>query len=399
MPPFVQPMLHALDRMKRREVLRPQQVTTHAREVLVQRFGTSLHPVEAAFAHGGTGLIGAHTHYFDGFALLMPLYVGTAVAIRLAEAGRSQVAFEGEETAWDLAEAQNDEATPFWVKLVRETVHRWMPPGAAVEVAIVSTIQPEYIDAYLAALGVATARAVQALFSVPLSTPALMQEVRTLVEQSAGFPFSIAYPIAADAGRPSTFTLIDTHTLDHLPLEAPAKDVAGWGMVTATHGMLREAALYRQRKTLVEEATHLLRQKAFPAMASIRELEHRHLPDALAVLPEAYRPVIRHLVSENQRVQKLVAATRRKDWQMFGALLLMSQASVSKDWGSDNERVSFVVQQVEDLSLEGMYGAFATGRGGCVLAMGKTFVVPQALDRIRTAFEARFGDVPKVALL
>jgi len=134
-------------------------------------------------------------------------------------------------------------------------------------------------------------------------------------------------------------------------------------------------------------------------MPSIRDLEHRPLPDALAALPEAYRPVIRHLVSENQRVQKLVAATRRKDWQMFGALLLMSQASVSKDWGSDNERVSFVVQQVEDLSLEGMYGAFATGRGGCVLAMGKTFVVPQALDRIRTAFEARFGDVPKVALL
>ncbi len=398
-PPFVQPLLHALDRMQRREVLQPQQVTARAQEVLVERLGTSLRPSEAAFAHGGTGLIGAHTHYFDGFAVIMPLRVGTAVAIRFTEGPDSRIVFEGEETIWPLSAPDAADDAPFWVRLVRETVHRWMPPGAAVEVAMVSTVRPEYIDAYLSALGVATARAVQALFAVPLGTPALMQAVREIVEHCAGFPFSLAYPIAADSGRPGTFTLVDTQTFDHLPLEAPSAEQAGWGMVVAARGMLRDAALYRERRSVVEEAVQQLQQKAFPGLQSLRTLEHRHLAQALAALPVSYRPVIRHLVTENQRVQKLVAATRRKDWQMFGALLLMSQASVSHDWGSNNERVTFVVEQVENLTLDGMYGAFATGRGGCVLTFGKTFMVPQALDRIRTAFEATFGDAPEVALL
>ena len=121
--------------------------------------------------------------------------------------------------------------------------------------------------------------------------------------------------------------------------------------------------------------------------------------DAACPMPRRLRPVVRHVVTENGRVQKLVAAIRRHDWQMFGALLLMSHASLRDDWQRSNDEIDFVVEQVEAMSLDGMYGACVTGRGGCVLVLGQPFVVPRCLDRIKTAFHARFGRMPETMLL
>ena len=148
-----------------------------------------------------------------------------------------------------------------------------------------------------------------------------------------------------------------------------------------------------------EDVLGTLQKDTFPKLTSLRDLEHRDLDRALGALPRRLRPYLRHLVTENRRVQKLVAAVRRNDWQMFGALLLMSHASTRTDWDSTGARVDFVVEQVEQMTLEGMYGGFMSGRGGCVLVLGQPFTVPRALDRIADAFEAHFGARPDTMLL
>jgi hypothetical protein len=51
------------------------------------------------------------------------------------------------------------------------------------------------------------------------------------------------------------------------------------------------------------------------------------------------------------------------------------------------------------MSLDGLYGACETGRSSCVLIVGQPFVVPRCLDRIKTAFEERFGTAPETVLL
>jgi galactokinase len=84
---------------------------------------------------------------------------------------------------------------------------------------------------------------------------------------------------------------------------------------------------------------------------------------------------------------------------MFGALLLMSHSSHQKDWGSTNELVDAVVHETETMSIEGMYGAGITGRGGCVLVAGQPFIVPRCLDRIQVALKERFNIRPDVTLL
>lgn len=400
MPPFIKPYLQKLDRMQQRETLRPEQHTERASGLLGERYGLTDAPAEAAFAHGAIGLLAGHTHYAEGFAVLMPIQQGTAVAVRMGTAGCSQISFEGNDTRWTCGSDGTPlpKDRPAWVRIVDHLIRR-LGGDRDLDVAVVSTFPPGCMDAYLAALAVATARAMQALLALPERTADLLPELCDAITTSTGLPFSTAYLIAANAGMPEQFVLVDTSSDEHLPLDAPPHDVLGWGLVDVGTGQRYDATLHQKRKTRAEEVLAVLQQKGFPQLASVQQLEHRDLERALQAMPRRLKPVLRHLVSENRRVQKLVVAARRRDWQLFGAMLLMSHASLRDDWSQTNEEVDLVVGQVEAMSLDGMDGACVTGRGGCVLVLGKPFVVPACLDRIEAAFQHRFGSVPEMMVL
>lgn len=399
-PPYVTPYLDALDRLQERTIVRPDQLTDRSRKVLDEHFGTRPDVAEAAFAHGIASLIGEHTHYFDGFAVLMPLPLGTAVAARISQEGSCRIIFEGGDEAWTFgADPSADADKPEWVRLSEEIFRRLLPDAACVEVAVVSTIPSACFDGYMAALGIATARVAQSLFALAQTSQEVQRLVCDVIEACTGYPFSIAYPIAADEALPQEFALIDTHTLEHLSLEAPSRDIVGWGLVDVGMGVLQRESFHTKMRDRAKSAADTLRRKGFPGLGSLRDLEHKDLKVALDLLPRKHRPVVRHLVTENRRVQKLVAAIQRRDWQMFGALLLMSHSSHQKDWGSTNELVDVVVHETETMSIEGMYGAGITGRGGCVLVAGQPFIVPRCLDRIQVALKERFDIRPDVTLL
>ena len=396
LPPFIKPYLQTLDRLQQREALQPEQHTTWARQLLEVCYGMGNRATEVAFAHGALGLLAGHTHYADGFAVLMPLQQGTAVAVQQREDDQVQISFKGDETRWVMsasAGAKQQAEQPVWVRIVRQVVQH-LAPGQGLDVAVVSTMPPGCMDAYLAALAIATTRALQALLALPHSTRDLLPALCQILASSTSLPFSKAFLMAAEAEAAQQFVLADTATDEHIPLEAPPPDVLGWGLVDVGTGQRSEGALHQKRRDRARQALAVLRAKGFPELSSLQQLEHRDLERALHVLPRRLKPVLRHLVTENRRVQKLVVAARRRDWQLFGAMLLMSHASLRDDWGQTNEEVDFVVEQVEAMSLEGMYGACVTGRGGCVLVLGKPFVVPACLDRIEATFEHRFGRKP-----
>lgn len=396
--PYVTPFLDALDRMQERTTVRPSQLTERAEALLVERFGSTAVRADAAFAHGGTGLLGEHTHYFDGFAVLMSLPLGTAVAVRHCDKPESSVTFEGSTETWTFPVGDEPGDLPAWVKLVADVIRTLSPEVSQVEVAVVSTVPSSCVDAYVGALGIATARACQAAFASTDDSRTLEEKVRSAVENSLDLPYGIAYAITADEGRPDAFSLIDAHTRERLPLECPSSEILGWGLVDVGMGLLYDPSFHQKKRAYAEEAAATLRKKGFPMLNSLRELEHRDLRMALELLPRRYRPTVRHLVTENRRVQKLVAAIRRRDWQMFGALLLMSHASLQKDWESTNEFVDLIVREAEEMSLEGIYGACMSGRGGCVVIVGQPFVIPRCLDRIQESLRRQF-DLDPVAML
>jgi galactokinase len=404
-PPFIKPYLDALNRMQEQQYLLPEETTDRARALLTEKYGESESPVEVSFAYGPAGLMSDHTHYFDGFALFMPLRFGTGVAVRYTSARFSRVVFEAGSGPWVFdasTEAPGKDVksdAPFWARVAQEVVRRLSTRDRQFEIAVVSSVPSACIEAYLSALGVAVARSIQALTESKVKTAALLKHVQEGIANSFEIPFSIGYVVAADAGRPNYFTLVDASNLEHLPLEAPTREVLGWGLASTVSEVGRPLSFYPKMLDKANEAVDHLTKHGYPHMTSLRDLDHSELQRALGILPRPLRPIVRYLVTENRRVNKMVFAVRNKDWQMFGALLLMSHASRRNDFGASNEQADFIVEQVEVMSLEGMYGASLSGRGRSVLIAGQPFIIPQCLDTVQSSFEQRFDVRPDVMLL
>lgn len=403
-PPYLRPFLDALDRMREHEARSPEALEDRARGLLDECFEPSARSSETVFAQGAVSLLSDHTHYSNGFAVLMPVPQGTAVAIRRAEGPSSRVVFEGEETTWTIGPEADAADVPVWIRVVDRIVDQLVPPTVAVDMAVVSTLPASCLDAYLAALAVAVARAVLvdggALGPDELETvlESHLPTLRRILAECTELPFSIAFPIASFAGGTDTFTLVDTYTYEHLPVETTARRVLGWSLLDPKKGP-REAAFHRRRRDEADEAIALLQARGFEGLTSFRELEHRDLPRAVDALPPHLTAIVRHLVTENRRVQKLVAAMRRNDWQMVGALLLMSHASRRDEWASTSAEADFLVEHVEALTIESIYGACMTGRGGYVVLVGQPHTMFLCLDELTAAFEQRFGYAPEAMLL
>jgi galactokinase len=225
--------------------------------------------------------------------------------------------------------------------------------------------------------------------------PALADALAEAGEQ----PFSVAYPIASFAGRPEAFALVDTATREHLPVEPDPSLALRWVLVDPETGPTRPPAFHRHRRTEADEALGMLRRNGFPNVRTFRDLEHRALDDALERLPERLRPAARHLVTENRRVQKHVAALRRGDGQMVGALQLMSHASRRDVFDATAPSIDALVAEAESLTLDGVYGAGMCSRTGAVMITGRPTALPDSLHALGAAFEEEAGRPLRLLLL
>lgn len=399
-PPFIQPYLRSLDRLQQRKTLRPEALNLRAQHLLDQQFGTAPLAAETAFAHGSTGLLASHTHYFPGFALLLTLPHGTSVALRPAAEAHSRIAFDGSERDWHFSpEAPLSGEAPVWIRLVVALLHQVAPAGTHVDVVVVSTVPAACIEAYLAALAIATLRAAQALFARPDDADARIRHAHEALATAADRPFSIAYPLAAEMGQPDQLMLVDAAKGEHLLLPLPPKKTVAWGLLSTQETALRPPLFHQQRQEMMQEAVSTLQRKRFPNLSSLRDLEHHDLQAALEALSRRYRPIVRHLVTENRRVHRFVHAFQRGDWQMVGTLLLISHTSVRDDWDLSMPEADFLMEAVQAQSLDGLYGGCLSGSGGAFILLGQPFAVPEALDRLEQTFAERFRTALSAALL
>jgi galactokinase len=392
-PPFVQPVLRALDRLKDQpEVLGPDQLMERARSLVESD------DAQVGFAYAPTGILGEHTHYFDGFALLMPLPLGAAVALAPDDGAGLSIEFDGGTRTWSTSEKSGAGDMPIWVRLVRSVVEE-LRPGESFRIAVATSVFPQCFDAYMSSLAAATARAVLGSAVGSEVDRAVIVALRDMIKRVTSIPFGASYVIGALHGEPGRPFLVDAATFEYLTVESPPDDDLAWCLIQAGRGPVHEPAYYQDQALLSERALKEMQNGAFPELASFRELEHRHLEMALEEIGAPRRAIVRHLVTENRRVQKMIVALRKGDWQFAGALLLMSHGSMANDWGSTSPDADRVVSEVELMSIEGMHGACMSSRGGCVIMCGRRFVLPQFLDTLVETFRADFGYEPSTIVL
>lgn len=138
---------------------------------------------------------------------------------------------------------------------------------------------------------------------------------------------------------------------------------------------------YGERRAGTERAADLLGVKA------LRDVTLEGLPSALAALPEELGPLVRHVVTENQRVLDTVDLLKSGKLAEIGPLLDASHESLRDDYRVSSVELDLAVDSAR---AAGALGARMTGGGfgGSAIALVRESEVDVVENAVAAAFEA-----------
>lgn len=382
----------ALEGLNVSDVVLPATLVEKARTLVHEHFGESENDKTAAgYAYGGLGLLAQHTSYYNGFAIILSLSHTTAVVIRPSKLKLHRVAFEE-----SLSVAPGNKSVE--MQLITQLLEKFLPADTFVDVGVVSAIPTGCLEAFYSSLSVAVVKAVFDFQGAPLPAD-ICETTRRVIELAIKSEFSKAFVLVSLNVEPDMLCVIDTETEELIPFPAPPKELLRWGLIELETETPRNFDFYHACGELGEKALKLLQKGEFAKYTSFRDVQHVDLIRVLNALPRKYRPIVRHLVNENKRVQAMIGAIRGEDWQKVGGLLYMSHFSLSNEWHGTNKTIDFVVSEAQGMSTNGIYGACMTGRGGIILTVGLPLAFPVFLKEIKKQLKEQLDREPSCLLL
>jgi galactokinase len=319
-----------------------------------------------AHGPGRVNLIGEHTDYNGGLALPFAIERGVTVTATAAPGGEIAVQARdlGEEDTFALAEPGRPGDHEGWRAFARGTVAELAAAGADLrpaQVVVESDLPRGAGLSSSAALAAGLCLALLGLAGEAEPGPGDRHELARLcsrVENDwVGAQTGLLDQLAALCGEPGRALRIDFRTLavEPVPLE-----LADRRLVVLDSGAAHTHAGsgYNERRAECEAACARL------GVETLSEAD----PAAADALPEPLRRRARHVLTENARVEEMVAALEAGDLGTAGALLDASHASLRDDYDAS---VPAVERAVEALKAAGATGARMVGGGfgGAVLGL------------------------------
>ena len=312
------------------------------------------------FGPGRVNLIGEHTDYNGGLALPFAIDLGVTVEAEPLRGGEIRAAARdlGESDAF--APAAPGRANG-WRAFVRGTVAELRAAGVEIggaRLAIAGDLPQGSGLSSSAALETALCLALLAVADAPEPDRVELAKLCSRVENDwVGAETGLLDQLAALCCERGHALRINFATL---ALEPVPLDLGGWRLVTLESGAEHRHAAggYNERRAECRAASEAL------------GVEHLSAADSTAAdgLPEPLRRRARHVLSENARVDAMVAALRTGDLRAAGELLDASHASLRDDYDAS---VPEVEAAVERLKCAGAAGARMVGGGfgGSVLGL------------------------------
>jgi galactokinase len=328
------------------------------------------HSAVAAFGPGRVNLIGEHTDYNDGLCLPFAIARGVTVRAERLDGDRVQAhaADLGEDD--DFAAADPGRESDGWRAFVRGMVGELGAAGHAVggaRLRITGDLARGSGLSSSAALSTALALALLALAGESEDDRRELARLCSRVENDwVGAQTGLLDQLAALFGQKGHALRLDCRDLSIEPI---ALDLRGWTLAVAPsgHEHTHAASGYNERRAECRAACEAL------GIGSLRDAP-ANAPDRL---PAPLDRRVRHVLSENARVEAAVAALREGDLEALGALLDASHASLRDDYEVSVDAVEHTVAR---LKAAGAVGARIVGGGfgGSVLALFGPGATPPA---------------------
>ena len=319
-----------------------------------------------AFAPGRVNLIGEHTDYNCGLALPFAISEGVTVKAKPGRPGFID-AYAVDLHGHDSFELESPARALGWRAFARGAAAELQSAGCrltGVQLRITGTVPRGSGLSSSAALEVALCLAMLGVAQTAVPEPVALAQICSRVENDwVGAQTGLLDQLASLCGERDRALLIDFRSLDVSPVSL---ELGGYTLVTLDSGErhanagLSQGAQegYNQRRAECARACELL---------EIESLREADLARA-ASLPAPLGARVRHVVTENERVEQTVAALASGDLLRVGELLNQSHTSLRDDFEISTPAVEATVERLRGAGAVGAR-IVGGGFGGHVLGL------------------------------
>ncbi|MFH8800599.1 galactokinase [Streptomyces sp. NPDC017936] len=348
-------------------------------------------------APGRVNLIGEHTDYNDGFVMPFALPHTAVAAVSRRTDGRLRLhSADVEGGVVDLAlDDLVPESDRSWtaypagvVWALREAGH----PVTGADVHLASTVPSGAGLSSSAALEVVVALALNDLYDLGLQRWRLARLCQRAENVYVGAPTGIMDQTASACCEAGHALFLDTRDLSQkqIPLDLAALGLRLLVVDTRVKHAHSDGE-YGKRRAGCEKGAALL------GVDALRDVPHADLDAALARLgdEEEVRRLVRHVVTEDERVERVVSLLESGETRAIGPVLTEGHASLRDDFRISCPELDLVV----DTALAtGALGARMTGGGfgGSAIVLAEATDVDTLTKAVEEAFAAAGFTAPRV---
>ncbi|MFE0626921.1 galactokinase [Streptomyces sp. NPDC058864] len=359
-------------------------------------YGTGPEGVWAA--PGRVNLIGEHTDYNDGFVMPFALPHTTVAAVARRADGRLRLHSGSPDVPAGVVELHVDELEPGggagWADYPAGVIWALRDAGHEItgaDIHFESTVPTGAGLSSSAALEVVTAVALNDLYGLGLEGWRIARLCQRAENVYVGAPTGIMDQTASACCTDGHALWLDTRDLSQRQIPF---DLASQGLrllvvdTRVTHA--HSEGEYGKRRAGCEEAAALL------GVDALRDIPYEGLDDALARVEDPeLRPLVRHVVTEDHRVERVVALLETGDARAIGAVLTEGHASLRDDFKVSCPELDLVVSAGVEA---GALGARMTGGGfgGSAIVLVEESAAEKTAEAIAAAFATAGHREPRI---
>lgn len=359
-------------------------------------YGTGPEGVWAA--PGRVNLIGEHTDYNDGFVMPFALPHATVAAVARRADGRLRLHSGSPDVPAGVVELHVDELAPGggagWADYPAGVIWALRDAGHEItgaDIHFESTVPTGAGLSSSAALEVVTAVALNDLYGLGLERWRIARLCQRAENVYVGAPTGIMDQTASACCTEGHALWLDTRDLAQrqIPFDMAAQGLRLLVVDTrVTHA--HSEGEYGKRRAGCEQAAALL------GVDALRDIPYEGLDDALARLDDPeLRPLVRHVVTEDRRVERVVELLEAGDARAIGPVLTEGHASLRDDFKVSCPELDLVVSAGVEA---GALGARMTGGGfgGSAIVLVEESAAEKIAEAITAAFATAGHREPRV---
>lgn len=337
-------------------------------------------------APGRVNLIGEHTDYNEG--LVLPMAIDRTVSIAARRRNDRTVQMCGMDFGNARSEFSLDDIRPdpncVWSNYVRGVARMLGPNLAGADMLIHGNVPIGSGLSSSAALEVCAAVTFRKLNESKIRNLELARLCQRAENEFVGVQSGIMDQFVSLFAKEGYALLLDCRDLSYEQVPLPSG-----GAIVVCDTMKRRGLVdseYNTRRTECVNAVKLL------GLRSLREAALTDLKRLSGVLERRAR----HIVTENERVKRAVAACRASDLESLGRLLNESHASLRDDYAVSCAELDAMVGIAQKQA--GCYGARLTGAGfgGCTVNLVDARVVTRFVEQVTAEYTAWAGFSPEI---